>query len=148
MRSPLEVAGEPEMCGLDPWSQIIGRLNAHWHETASAVYQASRRRERPSRTVVAHAALRDSTIRSIEWQTDTTVLVSWSDATRGSYLDQTWRAGYARVRGVCALSGMSVKRGDVVFRPFHRGAAAPSNAFDMILASVLTRYSEGQLVPA
>lgn len=134
------------MCGPDPWSQIIGRLSAHWHETASAVYQASGRRKRRSRTVVAHAALTVPTIRSIEWQTDATVLVSWSDATRGSYLDQTWRAGYARVRGICALSGMSVKRGDVVFRPFHRGAAPPSNALDMILASVLPRYPEGHLV--
>jgi hypothetical protein len=130
------------MCGLDPWSQIIGRLSGHWHETASAVYQTSGRPNRRSRTVVAHAVFSVPTIRSIEWQTDTTVLVSWSDATRGSYLDQTWRAGYARVRGVCALSGMSVKRGDVVFRPFHRGGAAPSNALDMILASVLARYPE------
>jgi hypothetical protein len=94
--------------------------------------------------VVPHAVCGVATIRSIEWQTDTTVLVSWSDATRGSYLDQTWRAGYARVRGVCAVSGMSVKRGDVVFRPYYRGAAPPSNALDMILASVLARYPGGQ----
>jgi len=134
------------MCGSDPWSQIIGRLSAHWHETASAAYQVSGRRKRRSRAVVADTALRLPAIRSIEWQTDTTVLVSWSDATRGSYLDQTWRAGYARVRGICALSGMSVKRGDVVFRPFHRGTAPPSNALDMILASVLARCSERQLV--
>ncbi|EEA02770.1 hypothetical protein BH160DRAFT_1930 [Burkholderia sp. H160] len=136
------------MCRPDPWSQVIGQLSAHWHETASAVCPASGRRNRRSRTAVAHAVFngRVPTIRSIEWQTDTTVLVSWSDATRGSYLDQTWREGYARVRGVCALSGMSVKRGDVVFRPFHRGAAPPSNAHDMILATVLTRYSQGQLV--
>jgi len=134
------------MCGPDPWSQIIGRLSAHWHETASVVCQASGRRKRRSRTVTAHAALRVPTIRSIEWQTDATVIVSWSDATRGNYLDQTWRVGYARVTGICALSGMSVKRGDLVFRPFHRGAAPPSNALDMILASVLTRYSERQLV--
>ncbi len=133
------------MCGLDPWSQIIGRLSAHWHETASAVRQASGRRKRRSRAVVAHAVCGVATIRSIEWQTDTTVLVSWSDATRGSYLDQTWRAGYARVHGVCAVSGMSVKRGDVVFRPFYRGAAPPSNALDMILASVLARYPKGRL---
>ena len=123
------------MCGPDPWSQIIGRLSAHWHDAAAPVCQASGRLNRRSH--------RAPTIRSIEWQTDTTLLVSWSDATRGSYLDQTWRAGYARVRGVCALSGMSVERGDAVFRPFHRGAAPPSNAFDMILASVLTGYREG-----
>jgi hypothetical protein len=136
------------MCGPDPWSQIIGRLGAHWHETALAVCQASGRHQPRSRTAAAHSALRAQTIRNIEWQTDTTVLVSWSDATRGSYLDQTWRAGYARVRGICALSGMSVRQGDVVFRPFHRGAAPPSNALDMILASVLTRYSESRLVLA
>lgn len=132
------------MCGVDPWSRIIGRLSSHWHETASTVRQGSGRRNRRSRPVVARAACGAATIRRIEWQTETTVLVSWSDATRGSYVDQTWRAGYARVRGVCAFSGMPVERGDAVFRPFYRGAAPPSNALDMILASVLARYPEGQ----
>ncbi|NKJ47700.1 hypothetical protein CIC12_13295 [Burkholderia sp. SG-MS1] len=125
------------MCGLDPWSQIIGRLSSHWHDTASTVRLTSGRRKRGGRAAGAVCGV--ATIRSIEWQTDTTVLVSWSDATRGRYLDQTWRASYARVCGVCAVSGMSVKRGDVVFRPFYRGAAPPPNALDMILASVLRR---------
>jgi hypothetical protein len=127
------------MYGLDPWSQIIGLLSAHWQETALAVRQASGRRKRRSSALIVNAVRGVATIRNIEWQTDTTVLISWSDATRGSYLDQTWRAGYARVCGVCAVSGMSVERGDVVFRPFYRGAAPPSNALDMILASVLAK---------
>src|SRR5258708_12280973 len=105
------------MCGLDPWSQIIGRLSAHWHETASAVRQASGRRKRRSRAVVAHAVCGVATIRSIEWQTDTTVLVSWSDATRGSYLDQTWRAGYARVHGLSPATPIPVTHGDSLFPP-------------------------------
>jgi hypothetical protein len=135
------------MYGPDPWSQIIGVLSAHWSGTSPtvALTSTSGRAKRRTCTLVTQATLEVSTIRNLEWQTDTTVLVSWSDATRGSYLDQTWRAGYARVGGVCALSGESVKRGDVVFRPLHRGVARPSNAFDMILASVLTGIRNGGL---
>jgi hypothetical protein len=53
---PLEVAGEPEMCGVDPWSQIIGRLSSHWHDSASKVRQVSGHRMRHGRAVVARAA--------------------------------------------------------------------------------------------
>ncbi|REG49161.1 hypothetical protein B0G80_5502 [Paraburkholderia sp. BL6669N2] len=74
------------MCGLDPWSQIIGRLSSRWHEATSTVRQASGRRKRRSRAVAARAVYGVATIRRIEWQTDTAVLVSWSDATRGSLL--------------------------------------------------------------
>jgi len=48
-----------------------------------------------------------------------------------------------RVSEVFAVQRMPVERGDAVFRPFYRGAAPPSNALDMILASVLARYPEG-----
>lgn len=78
-------------------------------------------------------------IRRIERQTESTILVSWSDPTLGRYQDQTWRAGFARVAGVCGLTGMPVRRGDPVFRPVVRGGFRPLNAFDMILADTLSR---------
>ncbi|PRY09642.1 hypothetical protein B0G73_101548 [Paraburkholderia sp. BL25I1N1] len=74
------------MCGLDPWPEIIGRLTSHWHEATSTVRQASGRRKRRSRAVAARAVYGVATIRRIEWQPDTTVLLSWSDATRDSSL--------------------------------------------------------------
>jgi hypothetical protein len=83
-----------------------------------------------------------SSIRRIEWQTTRTVLVSWSDSTLGRYEDQTWRAGFARTAGFCGLTGVPVRRGDVVFRPFQRGGATPTNALDMILADTLPSAEE------
>jgi hypothetical protein len=76
-------------------------------------------------------------ISHVERQSTLTVLVSWSDPTRGQYKDQTWRAVVARRAGYCCLTGASVRRGDLVFRPLVRGGVLPSNASDMILAASL-----------
>jgi hypothetical protein len=83
-----------------------------------------------------------SSISRIEWQTTCTILVSWSDSTLGRYVDQTWRAGFARTDGICGLTGKTVRRGDPVFRPLQRGDATPKNAFDMILADTVPNENE------
>ncbi|WP_245253785.1 DUF3331 domain-containing protein [Paraburkholderia sp. LEh10] len=83
-----------------------------------------------------------SSIRRIEWRTSCTILVSWSDSTRGRYEDQTWRAGFARTSGICGLSGVPVRRGDPVFRPLHRDGVMPPNALDMIRADTLPHVKE------
>jgi Domain of unknown function (DUF3331) len=82
------------------------------------------------------------TISRIERQTSCTILVSWSDPTRGRYVDQLWRVGYARGAGTCLLTGMPVKRRDPVFRPFYRKGASPQNARDMILAATVPAFVE------
>ncbi|GAB2891127.1 hypothetical protein GCM10027093_27780 [Paraburkholderia jirisanensis] len=76
-------------------------------------------------------------ISRIEWQTSCTILVSWSDPTRGRYVDQIWRMGFARRSGICLLTSTPVQRGDPVFRPLYRKGAEPPNARDMILAATL-----------
>ena len=87
------------------------------------------------------------TISRIEWQTTCTILVSWSDSTLGRYEDQTWRAGFARTAGICGLTGALVRRGDAVFRPLQRGAVAPTNSLDMILADTLPGAKETMGIP-
>ncbi|AUT66064.1 DUF3331 domain-containing protein [Paraburkholderia terrae] len=88
------------------------------------------------------AMANSSSINRIEWQTTCTILVSWSDSRLGRYVEQTWRAGFARTTGVCGLTGKFVRRGDPVFRPLRRGSAAPRNAFDMILANTVPKAKE------
>jgi len=95
-----------------------------------------------SRTSIKPAMANASSISRIEWQTTCTILVSWSDSTLGRYVDQTWRAGFARTDGICGLTGKPVRRGDPVFRPLQRADAAPKNAFDMILADTLPDAKE------
>jgi hypothetical protein len=120
---------------IDRWSQIVGGLRAvvsnglGGRRRRSLAYDA---RERDA-DVCGVAPYRPF-ISSVERRSTSTIVVSWSDATRGRYLDQVWRAGYARAAGFCGLTGVPVRRGDVVFRPLLRGGVAPVNAFDMILA--------------
>lgn len=51
--------------------------------------------------------------------------------------DQLWRVCIARTAGVCQLSGSTVRRGDVVFRPMRRKKGSPAGAHDLILADRL-----------
>jgi hypothetical protein len=123
---------------IDPWSHIVKGLRGHPHDIGDAIRKASfasRDFDDSLRCGMANIL----SIRRIERQTESTILVSWSDPTLGRYQDQTWRAGFARVAGVCGLTGMPVRRGDPVFRPVVRGGFRPLNAFDMILADTLSR---------
>jgi hypothetical protein len=85
-------------------------------------------------------------IRRVQRQTDLTILVSWSNATRGHFQDQVWRAGYARIAGTCGLTGQPVQRGDHIFRPASRVGSVPVNATEMILADAISRRSGKQPV--
>ncbi|MFC0398749.1 DUF3331 domain-containing protein [Paraburkholderia rhizosphaerae] len=120
----------------DSWSQIVKGLRGHPSDIARTMRRAN----------YAPCDLDDglppamanvSSIRRIERQTGSTILVSWSDPTLGRYQDQAWRAGFARKPGVCGLTGMPVRRGDAVYRPVVRGGVRPLNALDMILAETL-----------
>jgi hypothetical protein len=70
---------------------------------------------------------------SVERNSSMTLLVCWSDPGRCRYTEQTWKIGYARAPGRCALSDAEIHVGDRVFRPW--GRPAPMNAEAMILAS-------------
>lgn len=120
-----------KVCLNDPWLEILGEL----YGSGTALDRLTRNSARDGLPCNAQGGL---VISRIEWQTSCTILVSWSDSTRGRYVDQTWRLGYARTAGVCRLTGVPVRRGDPVFRPLYRKDAEPTNARDMILASGVT----------
>ncbi|MBP0589414.1 DUF3331 domain-containing protein [Paraburkholderia sp. LEh10] len=83
-----------------------------------------------------------SSINLIEWQTTSTIHVSWSNPTLGRYEAQTWRAGLARMSGVCVLTGALIYKGDAVFRPLLRTRTDPANAHEMILMKMLTQQAQ------
>ncbi|WP_321917645.1 MULTISPECIES: DUF3331 domain-containing protein [unclassified Paraburkholderia] len=64
------------------------------------------------------------------------IMVRWRDATVGHYGEQLWKRGNARRSTWCILSGMRVRRGDIVYRPCMRGLR-PMNCEEVILARVL-----------
>lgn len=59
--------------------------------------------------------------------------VEWSDPTVGRYSGQVWRKRMARNRGICLISGQSIRKGDEVYSPCTRGGI-PRNAGAMISA--------------
>ncbi|RAR62328.1 uncharacterized protein DUF3331 [Paraburkholderia unamae] len=70
------------------------------------------------------------------------IMVRWGDATAGHYGEQLWKRGIARRSTYCILSGMRVRRGDIVYRPCTRGLR-PANCEEVILAGVLEEADGG-----
>ena len=66
-----------------------------------------------------------------------TITVLWQDATRCHYSDQTWIRCTALARGICALGGGNIRRGDVVYKPQARRRTV-ANGQAMLLASEVT----------
>jgi hypothetical protein len=44
--------------------------------------------------------------------------ICWNGATSGYFGNQVWRMGFAQFQSFCALSGMPIRIGDSVFRPW------------------------------
>jgi hypothetical protein len=69
----------------------------------------------------------------------TSVSICWCDATSGRYGDQLWKLRVARGRAVCALTGKTIRRGDLIYRPCVRGRS-PANADQAIAADALEKW--------
>ncbi len=116
------------------WEHVINTLLAcHNHERADETHLA-----RPACRVAACVPSPHAQIEVIERLTDSSIAVLWQDATRCRYADQVWISCRARMKGRCALSGSTIRRGDLVFKPRVR-SRIPANADAMILASAIAR---------
>jgi len=71
----------------------------------------------------------------IERLSSVTLSICWSDSITGYFGEQTWRMSVARGQSTCALTGMPIEIGDLVFRPWASERRAPANSHRMILAS-------------
>jgi hypothetical protein len=79
------------------------------------------------------------TVQVIEVMNDRMIIVAWQDPTGGRYGYQTWTRVLARSDAVCALTGLSVKKGDTVFHPKNLRDRRPANADSVILAGQAKR---------
>lgn len=84
-----------------------------------------------------HALIRCTAISPVERNERKRALISWSDPTRGHYVEQVWIFTAARNMGHCALTGRHIRKGDPVYKPWLKGMSKPFNGSDMILAAEL-----------
>ncbi|HHL4080643.1 MULTISPECIES: DUF3331 domain-containing protein [unclassified Burkholderia] len=83
---------------------------------------------------------RRSAIVAVERQTDSSMLVSWSDPTRCRYDEQRWICAKARRLARCALTGQPIRIGDAIYKPQWRGEKRPANCREMVLATALEQF--------
>ncbi|MGD3894776.1 DUF3331 domain-containing protein, partial [Xanthomonas citri pv. citri] len=81
-----------------------------------------------------------SAIVAVERQTDSSMLVSWSDPTRCRYDEQRWISAKARRLARCALTGQPIRVGDAIYKPQWRGEKRPANCREMVLATALEQF--------
>jgi hypothetical protein len=128
----------------DPWKQTLTSLASASNAVRERSKQASSRREQVpidrGHKRVDHRPCAQA-IRVVEWQTAKRIIVCWCDTTLGHYAEQVWHLAAARRSSKCSLSGCTIKRGDLVFRPRYRGSDIPGNFDHEILASRLQRPS-------
>jgi hypothetical protein len=130
----------------NPWTRVVSLLS-HLAGSDHMLIEACRevawrphdactaQRSGPHQTTSTEQ--RSSKITAIERQGDGAVLISWCDATMCHYVDQVWTRVTARNGGYCALTGVRIQRGDLIFKPRGRGQHRPSNCNEMILAAAL-----------
>lgn len=130
----------------DAWSQIVYSLLGpsreqtmelpayHFFDISSTEKRIGSRCRKKSSRIAAlecdHAL--DATISALEKLSDTSIILHWS-STRCHYGSQIWTRGLAWRDGLCALTRVPIREGDVVYRPRKRGRL-PANAEAMIFA--------------
>ena len=123
-----------KICELDGW---LAKLYGHTAVDSAAVLErdwaeANPRADDPEDRPVP-------TVQIIEVVNDGMLIVAWHDPTGGRYGYQTWTRVLARRDAVCALTGLSVKKGDAVFHPKNLRDRRPANADSVILAGEVKR---------
>jgi hypothetical protein len=74
------------------------------------------------------------------------LLLRWVEPGRCHYGEQRWLLISAKHSGRCILSGLPIRRGDLVFRP--AGRPMPANADKMMLRGQLELALSGETVVA
>jgi hypothetical protein len=114
------------------WNHVIARLLAGYRGDA----EGEPYRVLPLTREAANGPSRHRQVEVIERLSETSIAVLWQDATLCRYADQVWISCRARLKGRCALSGATIRRNDMIYKPRVR-SAVPVNAAAMILASVV-----------
>jgi hypothetical protein len=138
-KQPMETATETIAVAHDTdsvavWDHVIhGLLPHHRHQGAGEAYPT-----RAASRVAAYGLSSHIVVEVIERLSETSIAVRWQDATRCRYDDQVWIGCRARLKGRCALSGLVIRRDDLIYKPRVR-SRKPVNAAAMMLASAIDR---------
>jgi hypothetical protein len=151
-REPSSVEADASALRSDPWTATISRLGKSpardaqagaptdccEHSSAPAA-RATRRSAAIERAKAQSASGQHSAavITFVERFGAKSISITWRDSTAGRYTEQLWVRRIARSRGVCALTGAIIVRGDAVYGPFSRPSMRPRNVSQMILAELL-----------
>jgi hypothetical protein len=122
----------------------LAELYGHSGVDSAAVTERSRAKTNPRAINPEDWSV--PTVQIIEVVNDRTVIVVWQDPTGGRYGYQTWTRMFARRDTACALTGLSVKKGNAVFHPKNLRDRRPANAESVILAVEATRRLESASV--
>jgi Domain of unknown function (DUF3331) len=135
----------------DPWAEVVsnlsesGRSQAHRrrHDVIASSSPYLGNKAQPAiagkREHVHSQLSRNVHVSLVERLGAKSVSITWHDSTAACYGEQLWMRRVARSAGLCALTGMIVRRGDFVYGPASRAAVRPLNCTQMILATVLER---------
>ncbi len=132
----------------DPWTTTISRLgkspaqdikapSADKCDNGPCAARAARRSAAAEKKQAAAGEYRAAVITFVERFGAKSISITWRDSTAGRYTEQLWVRRIARSRGVCALTGADIVRGDAVYGPFSRPSSRPRNMSQMILADQL-----------
>jgi hypothetical protein len=81
-------------------------------------------------------------VQGAEKRSSKTMLVSWSDATRGHFADQPWICAKSPRKALCVMTGDVIREHDSVYKPQLRGLRCKTVGSRMILAAALERVAE------
>ncbi|WP_373321081.1 DUF3331 domain-containing protein [Paraburkholderia flagellata] len=130
----------------DAWEQIIqGLSNGQARETVSG--DLSVRQNITAAEWCREESFSGSAyIHIVEWVSDDAVIMRWRDSRSGVYGEQRWVLTLARRSKRCALSGATIRRGDLVFRPAARRRFVASNSQVEILPEPLRQLATEAVV--
>ncbi|WP_430232913.1 DUF3331 domain-containing protein [Paraburkholderia tropica] len=116
---------------------LLGRISSPDDELARAILSGQHQRwEAWKKSAAARHGVRNphtSSFTIVDRVSDRSILICWCDATLGHYAEQLWVRGVARRSTLCVLSGLRVRRGDIVYRPCTRGQRSV-NCEEVLLA--------------
>lgn len=112
---------------------------AHRAAPASTSTVTTNRRARTglAHTACVSACARNAVVTFVERISPNAVSITWRDSTGGNYREQRWVLRAARSRGVCALTGATISRGDFIYHPVGNSRVQPANLAQMIRAEAL-----------
>ncbi|MFM0503521.1 DUF3331 domain-containing protein [Paraburkholderia caffeinilytica] len=139
---------------VDPWSHMVLWLErmAEYvdrpdHALSKRVHRTDAVSSSAHRSIVADrerakaAPAVTASVTVVERFSANSVSITWRDSRAGNYCEQLWVRRISKSKGICALTGARIVRGDAVYGPTSRTTHRPMNLAQMILARPIEEAS-------